>query len=106
MHSRSAAVGSLVEFLRSLPELRQSGPIEFCNAAGFPWLCLTLVQADSAGNYSSNGLLQPTFNKVQLICSAGEETLDAVKWYESIAGRIAAFLGWEADDEDNDDLIV
>jgi hypothetical protein len=95
-YSRSTPAGPLVEYLRSLPELVQTGPQEFRNAAGFPWVHLCLARADSAGNYAiAAGDAPPqAINVLELVCGDGSES-----WYESLAGRMAAFLCWEAVEE-------
>jgi hypothetical protein len=93
-YSRYAAVGPLLEHLQTLPELVQTGPQEFRNAPGLPWVCLCLAKADAAGCYAIGDTQSPTVNVVELVCGDGDEL-----WYESLAQRVATFLHWEAVDE-------
>jgi hypothetical protein len=94
-YTQFAATASVVEFLGSLPELRQTGPVAFEAAAGHPWVDVILAACDAAGSYASDGAFVPTINVIELVCS------DAVdpKWYDELAGRIAGFLGWTAFEE-------
>ncbi len=93
-YSRSTASGPLVEHLRTFTELVLAGHMEFRNAPESPWLRLVLARADEAGNYANHGDFRPTVNVVELICGDDDEG-----WYESLAWRIASFLGWEAVEE-------
>lgn len=91
-YSQFAATAPLVEFLATLPELRQAGPLAFEAAAGQPWVAVTLAACSPAGNYASDGVSLPSVNVVELVCAdAGGPA-----WYEALAGRIAGFLGWSA----------
>ena len=92
--SRATPVGPLVEYLLTLPELVQAGPQEFRNPPGSPWAALCFSEADGAGNYAVRGDLPPAVNVVVLVCGDGGE-----EWYESLALRVAAFLGWEVVEE-------
>lgn len=93
-YSRSTPTGLLVEHLRSFPELVQTGPQEFRNAPGSPWVSLCFAKADAVGNYAIGDDLPSSVNVVELICGDGDE-----RWYESLARRVAAFLRWEAVEE-------
>lgn len=95
-YSRSVAGGPLVEFLRSLPELVQTGPQEFRNSPGSPWVVLCFADADAVGCYSIRNTLPTTVNVVELICGSNDE-----EWYASLARQVAAFLRWEAVEEHN-----
>lgn len=85
----------LVDFLASLPELRQTGPISFEAAPGQPWLSVVLAKTGPTGGYASDGAFLPMIDIVELVCSYHGDSA----WYEALAGRIAAFLGWEAVEE-------
>jgi hypothetical protein len=98
LYSRFVAAEPLVGFLAALPELRQTGPTAFESAAGFPWVSLTLAKCGPDGNYASDGRPLPRVNVLELACS---DSGDA-GWYESLAGRIASFLEWEAVEEHED----
>jgi hypothetical protein len=91
-YSRYAATASLVEFLGAQTELRQNGPISFQAADGQPWVMVTMAECDAAGSYSSDGAFLPRVNVVELVCSYSVDPA----WYDALAARIAAFLGWAA----------
>jgi hypothetical protein len=82
----------LVDFLRNLPGLDQVKPRSFANQSDRPWLLIQLAECDWRGNYQVTEVVQPTINVVELICSQNGDQ----GWYESLAGQIAQFLGWEA----------
>jgi hypothetical protein len=90
--SRFAATAPLVEFLAAMPELRQTGPVAFGPADGQPWVSVILAACSPAGNYASDGAFLPRANVVELVCSYSGDPA----WYESLAARIARFLGWSA----------
>jgi hypothetical protein len=94
-YSSFVATAPLVEFLAARPELRQTGPVAFQAADGQPWVAVTMAECSPEGNYASDGAFLPRVNVVELVCS---HTGDP-GWYESLASRIAAFLGWEAVEE-------
>jgi hypothetical protein len=91
-YSRFAATAPLVEFLGTLSELRQTGPVSFQAAGGQPWVHLILTACKPDGGYSPDGAFLPHFNLVELVCSYSGDPA----WYDALAGRIAAFLGWSA----------
>jgi hypothetical protein len=85
----------LVEFLSGLPELRQNGSVAFEGAPGQPWVDVILAKNGPSDGYSSDGSFIPFIDIVELVCSDSEDEI----WYERLAGRIAAFLGWPAIEE-------
>ena len=91
-YSRFVATVELVEFLAVMPELQQTGSVQFEAAGGGPWVHVILADCDPKGSYCTDGALLPRVNVVELVCSySGDPT-----WYDALAGRIAAFLGWSA----------
>ena len=82
----------LLAFLASLPELQQTGPMAFRAAPGAPWVSLILADSDSHGCYACHGHRLERVNLVELVCSRH----GPAAWYEELAGRIAAHLGWSA----------
>ena len=94
-HARFTATTALVEFLCGLPELRPTSPIGFESETWRPWVAVLLAVSSPAGDYVSDGAYPPEVNVVELACS---HSFDAW-WYESLAGRIAEFLGWSAFEE-------
>jgi hypothetical protein len=96
--SSTADTRDLVAFLASLRELRQTGPISFEAASGQPWVSLILARTGPTGGYPTDGQFEPQINIVELVCSCSGGT----GWYDSLAARIAEFLGWEAVEEHED----
>jgi hypothetical protein len=90
-YSRAIDARGLVAFLRSLPELTQAGDNAFQAAPGQPWVNVTLAMGDR-GSYAVPGQPLASVNLVDVVCSDGHDA----SWYDALAGRIAAFLGWEA----------
>jgi hypothetical protein len=93
-YSRAADPRELVAFLRSLPELAQTGANSFREAPGEPWVSVSLAMSDR-GSYADPGRPLPSVNLVDVVCSHEHDE----RWYDALAARIAAFLGWEALDE-------
>jgi len=94
-YSRSAPAEELVGLLATLPGLRQSGPMSFEATPGSPWVSVVLAECDTLGNYSCDGLPRRRINVIEVIGSASGDD----EWYEGLAARTAAFLGWEAVEE-------
>jgi hypothetical protein len=91
-YSQFAPTAQLVEFLAAMPEFRQTGPVQFEAADGQSLVCVILANCDQRGNYCTDEVFLQRVNVVELVCSySGEPT-----WYDALAGRIAAFLGWSA----------
>ncbi len=67
----------------------QTGPQEFRNATGLPWVVIIMAKADTVGNYAIDETPQPTVNVVELVCGDRSE-----EWYQALANRIASFLCW------------
>ena len=91
-YSRFAPTAPLVGFLAAMPELRQTGPVAFQAADGQPWLAVMMAACSPAGSYATDGQFLPRVNVVELVCSHSGDPA----WYESLAGRVAGFLGWSA----------
>jgi hypothetical protein len=94
-YSQFAMTDSLVEYLVAMPELRQTGPVAFGSADGYPWVSVLLAACGPTGNYASTGEAMPQVNVVELVCSDFGDS----EWYDSLAGRITDFLGWAAFDD-------
>jgi len=92
--SRWSATDPLVAFLRGLSELRQTAPLAFEGAPGAPWVAVILA-ASERGNYASDGSWTQRVNVVELVCSDEGDPA----YYEALAAKIAAFLGYEAVEE-------
>lgn len=87
----------MVEFLATLADLRQSGPVTFEGAPGQPWVHVILAKSAPTGGYASDGSFIPIIDIVELVCSHSENA----DWYDRLAARIAAFLGWVAVEKEN-----
>ncbi|MGY5775270.1 hypothetical protein [Rhizobium sp. LEGMi135b] len=100
IHSRQTLATSdtrhLVEFLKTLPELRQLQPVCFANVQGLPWVDVTIATTSQSGGWSSDGKFISQFDRVELACSGRDPRQD---WYDGLAIRIAKFLGWTAIEE-------
>jgi hypothetical protein len=102
--SPSAGYAELVDtlhvtkFLASLPELQQNSPISFESRPGHPAVQIILARANDDGGYAADGSFIPQINVIELICPYSNDTV----WYESLACRIADFLGWTAREEMED----
>jgi hypothetical protein len=94
-YSQYISSAPLIDFLASMPELRQSGPLVFQASDGKPWVSVMLAACRPDGSYNSNGLFLPQVNVVELVCSDSADR----EWYEILADRIAVFLGWSVLDE-------
>ncbi|MEW9310484.1 MULTISPECIES: hypothetical protein [Labrys] len=92
----------LVAFLQTLPDLRQKHPVSFGHAPGKPWVDLTIVKTTDSGEWASNGEFIPFFDRVVLV---GTESPPCFGWYSDLATRIAEFLGWEAMEDGENQLI-
>ncbi len=91
-YSAFAETPPLVEFLAARPELRQTGPLVFEAAEGQPWVSIVLAACRPDGGYASDGAILPHVNVVEMVCSDSGDR----DWYDTLAGRIAGFLGWSA----------
>lgn len=91
-YSSFATTAPLFEFLAAVPELRQTGPVEFQSADGQPRVAVMMAACSQEGNYATDGQFHRRVNVVELVCSYSGDPA----WYDALAGRIAAFLGWSA----------
>lgn len=94
-YSEFAKTAPLVQFLAAMPELRQTGPVAFESTTGQPWVAVILATCSPTGSYATSGAPVSAVNVVELVCSAYGDPA----WYEALAGRIAAFLGWSVFDD-------
>ncbi len=99
-YSRFILTEELVRFLATLPGLRQSDPMSFEAAHGLPWVTVILAECNTLGNYASDGLPSRLINVIEVIGPASSDE----EWYECLANRIAAFLGWEVVEEQSSRL--
>jgi hypothetical protein len=92
-YGRTADPNTIAAFLRTLP-LVQSGVNTFMSAPGQPWVSITLAMSNQ-GSYADRGVPLAAINVVDMVCSYEHDE----SWYDALASRIAAVLGWEAVDE-------
>jgi hypothetical protein len=85
----------LIEYLATIPELRQTGLSEFQSNDSQPWVCVIVANCDRNGNYFVGENLPPYVNVIELICSYSGNA----EWYEKLAKQIAGLLGWSAFDD-------
>jgi hypothetical protein len=91
----------VVDVLAAIPELQQTGPIAFQAAAGQPWVSVILAKRNGTGGYCADGSFVGSIDIVELFCSYDDDA----DWYDSLASRIAASLGWIAVEENEDRLV-
>lgn len=96
-YSQYVATASLVEFLTSLSELQATGPATFRTTSGWPWMQLILAKCGpgSIGYQVRDDIAPPWINIVELVCT----DYNVPDWYDRLAGRIAAHLGWSAHED-------
>jgi hypothetical protein len=77
-----------------MPELQQTGLIEFQSKENYPGVIIIMAYCDENGGYAiqDKSTYWAKVNVVELICSSYENW----QWYEALASRIAKFLGWSA----------
>lgn len=85
----------VIAFLATLPRLKQVEAMSFENAAGHPWLSLTILKTFGPNQWADDGTFKPTFNRIELVASEGE----ARPWPVELAAEIAAFLEWDVVEE-------
>jgi len=93
-YRRTVDATRITAFLRTQPELIQTGVNTFAAAPGHPWVSVTLAMSND-GSYADRGVPLEAVNLVDMVCSYEH----AERWYDALASRIAAFLEWEALDE-------
>lgn len=85
----------LIAFLKEQSELKQRNAMSFGAADDRPWVEIAVLKANSPDSWASDGLFNPQFNRVEMVCSDNEPR----QWYEELAARIAEFLQWDAVEE-------
>lgn len=95
--SKSTPTKPLVDFLKGLPELKQTDPMGFQSGPGVAEVSVILAACDERGNYPSPAKHQERVNIVELTCSHSGDT----DWYHALAARIAKFLGWKTHQDDD-----
>lgn len=89
----------LIAFLREQPELKQINAMSFGATDGWPWVDIAILKANSTDSWASDGIFNPQFNRVEMVCSDTEP----YQWYEALAVKIAEFLQWDAVEEHGSD---
>jgi hypothetical protein len=99
-YRRTADARVVSDYLSALPELVRTGANTFGSAPGQPWIVVTLAMSRD-GSYADLGVAVPTINLIDIVCSYDHDE----HWYDALASRIAALLGWEALDEHEERLV-
>ena len=88
----------MIALLASVPGLKQSGPTAFDALPGFPWVRNILAACDGAQCYAISQDGVRAVNIVEVVYSDFGDS----EWYDTVARRIAEFLGWQAIEEHSD----
>lgn len=94
----------LIEFIKTIPELKQTDKVQFKNADDYPWGVISLIKCDKHGNFSLNK--RECFAEVNLIEILFFDTDESLKHYLEIGTRIANKMNWEIVDEDTDEILI
>jgi len=93
----------LVDFLRSLPELKQTSDFTFSNTDSLPYASLTLLKAYHIDSWSDKETDIEKTNLIAVVCA--KSTNEEFKLLKATLIKIAAFLNWQVVDEETDDGI-
>jgi hypothetical protein len=94
----------LIDFLKLMPELQQTGDFTFSNSSRFPIsLNLILLYARHLNSWNENDTNQLKTNLIAIVCA--KDDLESFERLKSIFIKIAAFVDWQLEDEHADDDI-
>jgi hypothetical protein len=83
----------LMDFLKSMPELQQTGDFTFSNSSRFPIsLNLILLYARHLNSWNENDTNQLKTNLIPIVCA--KDNLENFERLKSIFIKIAAFVNW------------
>ncbi|WP_103070124.1 hypothetical protein [Aquimarina sediminis] len=92
----------LVEFIKTIPELKQTDKVQFENTDDCPWGVVSLIKCDDHGCFSFDKKKHVAqVNLIELLFSDTEESLSH---YLEIGTRIAKKLDWKISDDHNDEI--
>lgn len=94
----------LIAFLKTIPELQQTGNFTFSNSSQFPIAIeLILLYARHLNSWNNNDTDQLKTNLIAIVCTKdNQENFERLK---NIFIKIAAFINWQLEDEHTDDDI-
>ena len=94
----------LIDFLKMLPELKQTGNFTFSNSSKFPvFIDFILLNARHLNSWSDNDTDSQKTNLIAIVC-AKDKPQNFEKLKELLI-KIASFLKWQLVDEHTDDGI-
>jgi len=94
----------LIEFIKTMSELKQTDKVQFENTETYPWGVISLIKCDERGCFSlEKGKYVAQANLIELLFSDTEESLSH---YLEIGAKIAKKINWEINDEDIDEILV
>lgn len=92
--SESVSTKELVEFLQTIPELKQENEFTFSNRENSSFINFTLLNAKSIDSYTNT--ISETTNMIAIVCSKQDEDLEKSL---KIGIKIAQFLNWKIEEE-------
>ncbi len=94
----------LLDFIKRIPEVKQTDKVQFENKTNFPWGVISLIKCDQRGCFSiDKGQYFEMVNLVELLFSDNQESLTH---YQKIGTEIANQLNWELIDDDTDEILM
>lgn len=94
----------LIDFLKTMPELKQTGNFKFSNSSQFPILInLILLYARHLNSWNDNDTDQLKTNLITIVCT--KDNLENFERLKSLFIKIATFVNWQLEDEHTDDGI-
>ena len=83
----------LIQFIKSIPELKQTDNIQFVNKDNYPWGVISLIKCDEQGCFSFDK--GEYFEEVNLIEVLFSDTEESLSHYLKIGTSIANKMNWE-----------
>jgi hypothetical protein len=94
----------LIDFLKTIPELKQTGNFTFSNSPQFPiYINLILLYARHLNSWNDNDTNQQKTNLITIVCT--KDNPENFELLKSIFIKIATFINWQLEDEHTDDDI-
>ena len=94
----------LIDFLKTLPELKQTGNFTFSNSFQFSiYINLILLYARHLNSWNDNDTDEQKTNLITIVCA--KDNLANFELLKSVFIKIAAFVNWQFEDEHTDDDI-
>ncbi|OQP59422.1 hypothetical protein A3860_37840 [Niastella vici] len=94
----------LIDFLKTIPELKQTGNFTFSNSSQFSIaIDLILLYTRHLNSWNDNDTDQSKTNLIAIVCT--KDNLENFERLKRIFIKIAAFVNWKLEDEHTDDGI-